>query len=203
MREIERLASAFLTEQLGPDVSIPVDIDILLERIDGVTLDILPMHHHGTEGAIIRDADSGELFVWIDERLADGNATRYRMTVAEELGHLILHRSVIEKVDSFDDWSALQRHRLWRDVERNAKRFAAAILMPGGAVVRVAEEEYPRLLRAVGFTNVEAIEKYLVLQLAKRFDVSQQTMRYRLDEWPVRVLERMHKSFQDRLDYLA
>ena len=99
--------------------------------------------------------------MFIDERLADGNAARYRMTVAEELGHIVLHRSVIEKVGSFEEWSELQRHKLWGYVERNAKRFAAAILMPGSAVVRAAEEEYPRLVHTAGFTNVEAIEKYL------------------------------------------
>ena len=138
----------------------------------------------------------------IDERLADGNAARYRMTVAEELGHLVLHPNFVNQVGSVEEFCELQQHEMWYYVERNAKRFAAAILMPGNEVVKAAQEDYPKLVRTAGYGHVGAIERHLVHLLAKRFEVSQETMRYRLREWTMKVLDRMEAAIRDRLNYL-
>ena len=65
--ELERKAQAFLREQLGDDVPIPVDVDLLLERIEGVDLDYWPAlrANHGLEGMVARDVESGRLLVFI------------------------------------------------------------------------------------------------------------------------------------------
>jgi hypothetical protein len=203
--ELERLARELLGQYFGSDIIIPVDVDLFVERVDGVDLDYWPglRANHGIEGMIARDPKTGRLFVFIDDKLADTQPTRYRMTVAEELGHLVLHRKMIDQVHSPDDFKELQQHYRWHGMERNAKRFAAAILMPGDAVTAHAARWYPQFVKAAGFGNAPAILRQLAVTLAKEFEVSTQTMEYRLDEWPMRIKKRVEESVRDHVDFLA
>lgn len=203
--ELERLAREFLGQHFGSDIIIPVDVDLLVERVDGVDLDYWPglRANHGIEGMIARDPKSGLLFVFIDDKLADTKPTRYRMTVAEELGHLVLHSKMTAQVQTPADFKQLQQHYRWKQMERNAKRFAAAILMPGDALTLQAERLYPRLVKVAGYGNAPAILGQLAVTLAKKFEVSTLTMEYRLDEWPMRIKKRVEESVRDRVDFLA
>jgi hypothetical protein len=201
---LERKAAEFLRTRFGQDVPIPVDVDLLLEQTAGVDLDVWPAlrDNHGLEGMICRDAASGELIVYIDEWLADNRPTRYRMTVAEELAHVLLHRTVIEQIDSPAGFQELQKHPRWFEMDRNAKRFAAAILMPGEQVTREAGQVYSKLVRAASFGDAAAINKYLAAQLAKQFEVSPQAMTFRLREWPMKIEDRVDQAMRAQLDYL-
>jgi Zn-dependent peptidase ImmA (M78 family) len=201
--ELERIARAFLAERLGQSIPIPVDIDLLVEKIDGVELDYWPgLRARGLDGMVLRDPSTRQVMIVIDEPLADRQPTRYRMTVGEELAHLLLHRQLIDQVCNADDFRQLQNHYRWHQMERNAKRLAAAMLMPADAVLLFARETYPQLVRVAGFGNAEPVKKYLASQLAKRFEVSVQAMTIRLREWPMRVFERVEAAMRDKLDFL-
>lgn len=206
--ELERRARRYLEDEYGPDIPIPVEIDLLLEEVEQVDLDDWPKlrTNHGIEGGVWRDAKTGELVVYIAEELMDDETpkgfTRYRMTVAEELAHLQLHRSVIDQVTSVSQFRELQRHNLWQQMERNAKRYAAAILMPGKELSQAAERVYSRLVATAGTDNSAAIKKWLCSQLAKQFVVSEAAMDYRLTEWPMKIYSRVDDAARDGLGYL-
>jgi hypothetical protein len=131
--EIERKAQQFLIERLGENIDIPVDVEFLLESIPGVDLDCHRglREQHNIDGMVMRNVEMGTLLVLIDEYLMDRQGNRYRMTVAEELGHIVLHRELIEQIRGIQDIQELHHHKNMPLMERNAKRFAAAILMPG------------------------------------------------------------------------
>jgi hypothetical protein len=202
--ELEPKAHHLLHDQVGPILSIPVDVELLLERMPGVDLDYWPgiRENHGLDGLVMRDSATGELFVMIDEWLANNQPTRYRMTVAEELGHLVLHREFIDHIVSVHDFQELQQHNHWHSMERNAKRFAAALLMPPDDITKRAEQLYPQLVQAVGFDNPAAIVGQLAITLARNFGVSKRTMEIRLGEWPVRVRDRVQEAIRGRVDFL-
>ena len=63
--DLERRAQKFLHEQLGQDVPVPVDIDLLLERVPEVDLDYWPglRGNHGLEGMVARDVQKGALYI--------------------------------------------------------------------------------------------------------------------------------------------
>ncbi len=202
--ELERRANALLAEHFGGDPPIPVDIDLLAERLDGVLLDYARAlrEDHGLDGMVLRDVDTGELLILIDEWLADHNPNRYRMTVAEEVAHIVLHRPLVDAIDSIETFRCLQRHAKAPEIERNAKRFAAALLMPGDAVTGAAREVYPKLVKTAGFGDVQAVLKFMATLLAKQFEVSTETMSYRLREWPMRIFERVEDAVKNGLSFL-
>ena len=124
VRQLEDRASKFLSQHFGQSVPVPVDIDLLVER-EGIDLDEWPKlrTNHGIEGGVWRDVESGQLYIYIAEELMADESPRgygrYRMTVAEELAHIHLHRQVIEQIDSPDGFRELHNHKQWGDVEQS------------------------------------------------------------------------------------
>jgi hypothetical protein len=195
---LEREATQFLQKHLGPDVPIPVDVELLIERIEGLDLDWWPAlrQNYGVEGGVWRDADTGELFVYIDEKvMADDSPRgvgRYRTTVAEELAHVHLHRDVVARIDRPEEFQQLHNHIVGTRVERNAKRFAAALLMPTDKLSQEAKTVYRQLVQRVGTDNPGPVLKWLCSQLAQKFRVTEAAMNFRLQE--MRVYEDVERA---------
>lgn len=86
---------------------------------------------------------------------------RQRFSLAHELGHLLLHRSVTDK--------DLATAKLYRQIEDQAHRFAAAFLFPHEAYVRTARchtlEEMASLKRTWGVAVLTQIKRSEQLQL--------------------------------------
>lgn len=76
-------------------------------------------------------------------------------------GRPIMHRPLIEQVQSPDDFLELQRHHRWHEMDRNAKRFAAAVLMPAKQIDQAADGCYAKLVKVAGFGDVQAVKKHL------------------------------------------
>ena len=87
--------------------------------------------------------------------------TRQRFTLAHEIAHLVLHKDLIG--DGVEDNVLYRSTKLSDDVERQANRYAADILMPAGVVRRYFKSGQ----RAIS-------------ELASIFEVSPEAMRIRL-----------------------
>ena len=127
------------------------------------------------------------LYVFVNEDLADNDTpnglARYRMTVAEELAHVRLHRPLIDAIQSPDDFRKLHGHPQWKEIERDAKKFAAMLLMPTRSLMANAREVYgqivgqPQICEQFSICRVSnrwepQIKKRLCIAMAKRFQVS-------------------------------
>lgn len=204
--ELEGKAAKFLNDAFPQGIQIPVDVELLLETRDGVDFDLWPKleANHKVAGAVIKDVNRDRLIIYVDEDIADNASRRnfYRMTVAEELAHIVLHEPVIKEVATPKDFHRLQQHKDWYLAERNAKRFAAALLMPSDALLRESNRIYGELVRKAGYGNVEVIKKYLCSHAASLFDVSVQAMSYRLREWPMRINENVDQAIRSRIETL-
>jgi Zn-dependent peptidase ImmA (M78 family) len=124
------------------------------------------------------------------------------MTVAEEFAHSFLHKNAIENVRSIEDFEAFQNHPDWHKHDRNAKRMAAALLMPAPDVLNDCRGLYTQMIEIAGYGDPESIKKYIASTLAEKYEVSVQTMRIRLNEWPVKITEKIDQAMRDGLDFL-
>jgi Zn-dependent peptidase ImmA (M78 family) len=207
--ELEQIADKF-HGRLGEKFGIPVDIDLLLENTEGVDLDIWPglAANHELLGMAGINPDTDILYVYIDDELADRSASirRYRMTVAEELAHILIHRPAIEAVKTVIDFKLIQNHQKWHLYERNAKRLAAALLMPASFILGDARELYSKMIKSLPnlhkYSNPDAIKKIIASLLAERYLVSVESMRYRLKEWPINVFDKIDQAMKNQFDFL-
>ncbi|MHC4639672.1 MAG: ImmA/IrrE family metallo-endopeptidase [Planctomycetota bacterium] len=203
--ELERIAHDQLSK-LTDGFSIPVDVEHIVESLPNVDFDYYPglRDNYNLEGMIGYDRDTSEVIIYIDEKLAtlERFLRRYRMTVAEELAHLILHRKAIESVREPNDFRKLQNLPNWYEYERNAKKLAAMILMPSANILEDGRQLYHEMVSHVGFNNPEAIQKHLANILADRYEVSVQAMKFRLREWPINVIDKIDRAMKDKLDFL-
>lgn len=136
---------------------VPVDLDAMARDL-GLHVVRTPLASD-IAGMLVRDAEapSGHRVV-INSH---DPARRQRFTFAHELAHYLLHRDLVDEVV---DNAFYRSPNLGDDMERQADRFAAQLLLP-------AEE----VRRAYG--SVKALAP-----LADRFDVSDTALRIRLRE---------------------
>lgn len=203
IQRLEQIAKLLLEER-WPGLTIPVDIDYVVEQEPGTILDYLPGLRavHGVAGAVISHPDEARFTILIDQEVADGNLSFYRFTVAEEFAHLRLHRKLLATVTSLKEVIQLHEWEGYSESDRHAKWLASALLIPAGAVLEDAHRLYPEMVRRVGFANPEAVKDYVVDRLSRKYLVSPSTMRYRLQRWPVDVLKKIDTAMRDELDFL-
>lgn len=141
-----------LLQQLGVDQA-PVPITRVADRL-GVTVYLVDdVEWHG---AVEASTKTGEASIYVNERTS---RHRRRFTVAHELGHLILHDQGPNSTVRYRDMNFLSDD----EEEKQANGYAAKLLMPAFLVEPL-----------VDYFGVD------VPTLAETFDVSQKSMRYRL-----------------------
>ena len=112
--------------------SVPVDVVALARALD---IEVMKTWQwdDSTSGAIVRDTD-GRFTIWTNAKHAEN---RRRFTIAHEIAHFVLHRDAIG--DGIQD-DALYRSTLGGLLERQANRYAAALLMPSPLIKQCVED---------------------------------------------------------------
>ncbi len=163
MAQPERLARKTLAETTQGEVPVPVKR--IAERLN-ISITYEP-YNGDLSGMLYREGTKAIIGV-----NATHPSTRQRFTIAHEIGHFLLHgeRSMfVDKSVVFRDRSS----SLGTDVEEiEANQFAAALLMPEALVLRE--------VKALASSGKSRNGDRLVKQLAKTFDVSPQSMQFRL-----------------------
>lgn len=167
--ELERVAARILQQRFSQGPPVPVDIDYLVDTEPNVSLDVAAglRDRCGVAGAVVAHPEEGRFTILIDEGVADGNAAFYRFTLAEEYGHVVLHRGILQQVRDLGDVVELQASKDYYDVlDRNAKRLASIILMPTKPLRLDAHARF-EALRAQGLEEGKLVQR-LTVQLAQR-----------------------------------
>jgi Zn-dependent peptidase ImmA (M78 family) len=153
----------------------PVDVEALAERLGfPVRWRIL---RRDRRGGIEGDPDNRVLVLNRDYPFhSDGER---RWAVAEELAHAVLGHTAL--VASDEPGGAVVVSEPTRAAqERDAKSFAAELLMPAGAVRHAFEREQTLILRALAAEERAQAIRTVIGDLARKFRVSQHAMRLRL-----------------------
>lgn len=202
--EIEAKAWKLLVNTWGPLIPIPVDVGYLIESNELVIdFDLIKGFEveHGIVGVVYR-LKKNKFAVFVDQDIADRSASFYRFTLAEELSHLVLHKNLINEVDSIKKAKNLLSNPDYKLMDRNAKRFAAALLMPYKIVIHDTEQLYHDIaVKSSGLGTNKYLAKIIDV-LRKKYDVSRITMVHRFKEWPLNLIERIEFSHSQASDEL-
>jgi Zn-dependent peptidase ImmA (M78 family) len=132
-QELETMAEIFLEAFHRPQDSPLVEIDVIVEA----DLDIRILHYsnlealHGLHGYLALSLKK----IYIDQNIMDSDLfeSRYRFTVAEEVGHYMLHKDLFAGVKTPDDYlDAVGKisAKEYGKMDMDAKHLGGAILMP-------------------------------------------------------------------------
>lgn len=204
VKDIEAAAWNLLNKLYGSFIPIPIDIEYLLEvhpcvadfdLVKGLQL------KYGIAGVVFRFKEDC-YSILVDSDIADRSPYFYRFTIAEELSHLVLHRDLINEIDTLGKAVKLLSDPRYKNMDRNAKRFAAALLMPNKIVIRDSEVLYHNIFLKDRSKTKETILAEIIDALRKKYDVSRKTMTYRLNEWPLNIIDRVTFSLEKRSEEL-
>jgi IrrE N-terminal-like domain len=155
---------------------VPVDIRRLAEHLG------YPVHDRplppGERGTIGRDGD--RVVIAVSSHAGYTDAER-RWVIAEELGHAMLGHTALVASSAPGAGPAVAEPRR-RDEEREARAFAAEILMPEEKVRARYAELSPRIDQTLGLRQREAESDDVVHAMARMFGVTPTAMRVRLEE---------------------
>ena len=132
-----------------------------------------------TRGAVAGDA--GHPVLVLNRNYPFHADVERRWAVAEELAHAVLgHGTLVASEEPGRTPVLLEPTRQMR--EREAKAFAAELLMPAAKVRLAFQRQHPIILRALGSEERAQAARTVIADLAREFRVSQQAMRIRLTE---------------------
>jgi Zn-dependent peptidase ImmA (M78 family) len=112
---------------------------------------------------------------------------RGRFSLAHEMGHYVMHKDIVQTIQSIDDW----KKKVLGDgakralLENEANDFAGCILMPKSALTKEydqqmakAEQEFKKL--GLTLKDNTVVDSYIAVAIAKNFGVSQQAAEIRI-----------------------
>jgi Zn-dependent peptidase ImmA (M78 family) len=187
-----RLLSDDFSSKYNPEQTIPVPIDIIIEA--KFNIDIVPIadlkDHLDNDGFISSDFTT----IYIDQDVYFNIETRYRFSLAHEIGHLWLHRDIYKslKHKTINEWKKVyldidDKDYNWLEIQAN--NFAGFVLVPDYAlesrfksllqglqnyIQEVRNNKYPRDL------YLEYVVGNLARKLAPAFNVSASCMETRI-----------------------
>lgn len=161
-----RAARGLLIEARIAEPPVPVE---RLAQHAGALISYQPFEAQDISGLLYRAASAAPV-IGVN---SNNPKVRQRFTIAHELGHLTLHQGhdlILERLIRLNFRDATSSTASDKE-EVEANRFAAELLMPQDFL----EHTLTALLRGRPLSDLE-----LVRRLARRFEVSQSAMEYRL-----------------------
>jgi hypothetical protein len=184
-KEVGSAAGRFL-RKFNPSGEIPVPIEHIVDnhfRIDVVPFPGLEDNFH-TVGFTTSDLSA----IYVDDHVYRMQPQRYRFTLAHEIGHVVLHGELYEKLG----WRTVHE---WKEalteipddqfswMETHANTFAGIALVPAGDLEEELGKCKARIAKSVpGAKRMpDLFDKYVLVCLAKKFDVSEDVIRKRIE----------------------
>jgi Zn-dependent peptidase ImmA (M78 family) len=182
--EIEELAERFLKEH-HPERTLPVPIDDIVEL--SLQIQIVPHKDLARLEQIDAFLSSDFTELHIDQDHYIGRTNRSRFTLAHEVGHFVMHKEQVAKVNSANEWKRIiLQAGEGRDLyESQANDFAGCLLMPRDlmqAEFDKCKEQAAKEFQArkMALPDDLTIYSWLAGRIAPIFDVSDKAAEIRL-----------------------
>jgi len=182
-REVRRIAAELLYK-FGRKEDVPVDVDEMAEFDVDIRVETRKGLHadRGIEGAITQDLTT----ILIDDGLFTKNI-RWRVTIAHEMAHAVLHADFIRALASDDDeaWKSANLGISGADndvLEAEAQIFADALLVPDASLTRLHAEVIEKLKRSGREVHEvsSASKEHLAGDIARQLEVPTRMVERRL-----------------------
>ena len=186
---------------------IPIDIDLVLEKhklFDSIIF--LPgiKQRYGTE-AVLLYKPGGRYNIALDEKTSRLFNARTTFSIAHELGHIVLHEELYSGCSSIDDYVELSKsiERSYGRLEREASRFAGAVLIPRLTIWKDTNAIYEGIIKGLGGGGDKSrngIVPMLYASLTIRYKVSRRVLEIRLEQ--LKIDHHINQAVAESLDFI-
>jgi hypothetical protein len=191
--QINEAAESFLSAH-HPDKTLPVPIEEIIEFDFG--LDIVPFPDlqktFDVDGFMAGDMSS----IYVDDFIYTNRYSRYRFTLAHEIGHIILHKDILSeirpaRVSAWEQFIENVDIETYGWIEYQAYAFGGLVLVPRYDLLPHCSDEIGRLQEKIEEARLRELPKesyteYVVeaasTKLAGRYDVSTEVMKRRISK---------------------
>lgn len=208
--DIENIAQEFLKVHWDPAKGW-VDIEAIAEQELDLLIDVTRAEAFNVLGSICRRQCDGRLLIVVNEETFNRRPLVYRFTLAQEVGHLLLHKDIIEAIVTLDDLIDFQEYlsdKQYKWLESDVNRCAAAILMPQHQFTDAACDLYEYWCEQINGEGIKIrtggkyLQKRIVTDLAKQYQVNPMPAKIRLQNWPIQLYDKILKSAQKGLSFV-
>jgi hypothetical protein len=182
--ELVAEAGRFLARH-HPSLTIPVPIERIIDP--GMNVAIVPCPRLTARAGCLAFCSRDGSEIWVDHADFVGHRAPFNMTLAEEVGHILLHREIMQKleVQSMDDVVRMQFElAAKKHLEWEAKTLAGLILVPR---LQLRSQLAIRLrtttpgLQNVDAPKVSSTNQECIRLLGEDFEVSPSVIAIRLE----------------------
>ena len=198
-RELEDKVDHFIRRRpfLGPRP--PIEADLIIKRMRDVkrieVAENLLTKYRVEAMVLTPQFMHRDLTVVINQELMNRrDGAPYNMALAEEIGHIELHRAVVLEIEEPEDFCELTRHPRWQIAEHDAKYFGRALLMPRVMLEVAARDAYVRVASEVGFADPFRFDRIFTIQLAREFEIPLPDAQKRIDSYVGGLRIRLDRS---------
>lgn len=184
--DLRKKADKFLQEH-HPSGNIPVPIEEIVEF--NFNINIVPVLGLQREFEVEGFTAGGLKNIYVDEYIYTDRITRYRFTLAHEIGHIVLHHHLYSahKFKSIHGWkefinSMTEEEHSWLEYQGYA--FAGLILVPKKSLVKYTNE-WTKKIKDKGISmekNWDFAWDLITEHIAKAFLVSPDVIEKRLEK---------------------
>ena len=182
-----RIESENFLKEYHPSGEIPIPIEYIADCKIGINIVPIPNLYRST--SVNGYLSSDQTCIFVDQTQYDQYDTKFRFTVAHEVGHYVLHKECYENIDWNDEkdyyefYSSVDPHEMgWFETQGNW--FAAQVLVPQGQLREVCYnvvKERAKDLEPLGELSPNAWE-YLSNDIAKPFNVAPMVVQLRIQK---------------------
>lgn len=176
-----RKASDIFLSTYNPKNTIPVPIEEIVEIKLGISIILIGglIRNFGVNAFISNTFDR----IVVDEVMYSKQPQRIRFTIAEEIGHLILHKAWYQlhgpkTTEKYLDWQEKIDGKTFDFIERQAKTFAGMVLIPEQMILN-SWQKYCLVNKIVSPCDVYGLTDTFP-DLANKFDVTPDSLLVRL-----------------------
>ena len=174
---------------------LPVNIEEIIELRFGINIIPFPrlLETFEVDGFTSKDLSS----IYVDEDIYNKRPSRYRFTLAHEVGHIILHKDLIKEINpasvaEWEDFYLKVDEDSYSWVEYQAYSFAGLILVPripllkdyAAAIAPLFDKIKKARAAGFGLSNDDSYNEYVIdsisQKLTPKYDVSIGVLKKRL-----------------------
>lgn len=176
----------FLKEH-HPSFSIPIPVEDIVEF--SLKLEVITHKDLLKTESVDAYLSSDLLELHIDEDHYMGSTNRARFTMAHEVGHFVLHKELVAKINSLEEWkTTMLGAGTERDTyEQQANDFAGCLLMPRESALEEFEKNKKIAVAAfkkagLPLPDDNTLTSSASVKLARMFDVSEKVAEIRISK---------------------